>query len=65
MRTINIKELRKARGITQAEIAANLNIQQSTISMWETGAAKPRADTLLAIAEYLGCTVDELLKTEA
>lgn len=63
--TINIRAIRKEKGLTQKDMAALLNVQQSTVSMWETGESKPRADMLIAIAKYLDCTVDELLKSEA
>ncbi len=59
--TINIRAIRKEKGLTQKDMATSLNVQQSTVSMWETGESKPRADMLIAIAKYLDCTVDELL----
>ena len=47
--------------LTQAELAEELEVTRSTVAMWETGKALPRADTLLKMAEILGCTVEELL----
>lgn len=52
---------RKRIGMTQAELAEMLGIDQSTVSLWETGATQPRVKLLPRLAEIYGCTVDELL----
>lgn len=59
---MKLKELRQAKKLTQIEIAKELEVSHSTVSMWETGAALPRAGKLIKLADILGCTVDELLK---
>lgn len=61
---MNIKKAREKAGITQQELAKQLGIGQSTVAMWETQRALPRADKLPALAKLLGCTVDELLRKE-
>jgi len=33
----NLKRLRKAKGLTQAELAARLNVVRQTVSKWEKG----------------------------
>lgn len=45
---------------TQVELAGKLGVAQSTVAMWESGKAYPRADMLPMIAKALGCTIDEL-----
>lgn len=62
---MNIKSLRIAAGMTQEQFAAELSIERSTVSKWETGEAKPRTDTLLRIAMLLGCSVDDLFTDES
>lgn len=57
-----IKEIRQKRGMKQVELAKAMNVGQSAIAMWETGAAHPRADKLPELARILDCTVDELLR---
>ena len=57
-----IKKLREENGMTQAELATHLGITQSAVAQWEMGITKPAIDKLLKIAEYLGCTIEELLK---
>ena len=59
---MSLKELREKRGVTQSEVARALNISRTTVSMWETDNALPRADKLVQLAQILGCTVDELLR---
>lgn len=59
---MKLKELRQAKKLTQIEIAKELGVSHTTVSMWETGAALPRAGKLIKLADILGCTVDELLK---
>ena len=33
----NIKQLRKAKGLSQEELAIKLNVVRQTVSKWETG----------------------------
>lgn len=55
---------RKNAGLTQKEVAEQLDIDQSAISLWETGRTRPRAALLLKLAGLYICTVDELLKPD-
>jgi len=56
-----LKELREARGLTQARLAELLEISPRVYNRWETGAAAPRLDTLVRIADILSVTLDELV----
>lgn len=56
----NIRQYRERQGLTQQEVAAALHVEQSSVSMWETGKATPRADMLPRIAKLLGCSVGDL-----
>lgn len=57
---MNIRKYRKNIGLSQIELSKLLNIDQTAISMWETGKSMPKADKLPLLASVLGCTVDEL-----
>ena len=46
---------RKARGLSQAELAELTGTTQSAIARLESGGRPPRIDTLLRIAEALDC----------
>lgn len=56
-----IKEMRKARNITQVQLAQMTGISQSSISAIEKLTNNPSAVTLKLIAAALGCTVGELI----
>jgi transcriptional regulator with XRE-family HTH domain len=53
--------IRKARGITQAELAKTLGTTQRAISYYENESGFPPAPVLVGIAKILGVTTDELL----
>lgn len=56
-----LKHYRQKSGLTQSDVAEVLGIRQSTVAMWETGEALPRADKLPKLAELFNCSIDELL----
>jgi transcriptional regulator with XRE-family HTH domain len=60
----SIRAKRKTFKMSQTELAEKLNVDQTAISKWETGEAMPRADKLPELAKTLGCTIDDLFKTE-
>ncbi|HCB94414.1 MAG TPA: hypothetical protein DEP65_01205 [Ruminococcus sp.] len=57
---IKIKELRQSIGITQEQLAEQLNVGQSTVAMWERGINMPRSDKLPELAKVLKCEVSDL-----
>lgn len=57
----NIKNARKAKGISQEEMALKLNVVRQTVSKWEKGLSVPDADVLIQIAELLEVPVHTLL----
>ncbi len=56
-----IRELRKAKGITQVQLCKILNIAQPTLSGYETNTFEPDYATILRIADYFGVSVDYIL----
>ena len=57
----NIKKIRKAKGLSQEELAVKLNVVRQTISKWEKGLSVPDSEMLIRIAEELDTTVGVLL----
>lgn len=57
----NIQKYRKARGLTQNELAQSLSISPQAISKWERGASVPDIENLCLMAERLEVSVDTLL----
>lgn len=62
---MNIKRLREAAGMTQAELADKIGVTQPIVASWETGVKNPRAAKLPKLAQILGCTIDDLFRREA
>jgi len=60
----NIKAMRRALGLNQEDLAEKLGLTQANISRIEASVKGPNAETLLAIAEALGCDVRELMGVE-
>ncbi len=59
----NLREHRIAVGLTQAQLAEELSLAPSSISLWESGDRKPDIIFLKQLANIFGCTTDELLDT--
>lgn len=60
-----IKALRKAKGMSQEDLAVQLHVVRQTVSKWENGLSVPDADVVLRIAEVLGVSVNQLLELPA
>lgn len=58
----SIAGLRRERGFTQESLAVKLGVSGQAVSKWETGAGLPEASLLIALADALTATVDEILR---
>lgn len=58
----NLVRLREKRGLTQSELARLLGKPRQTVWKWGRAIVKPDPAELIAIADALGCTVDELVR---
>lgn len=56
-----LRELRQARHLSQLKLAMDLNMNQNSISRYETGEREADYETLIKLADYFGVTVDYLL----
>lgn len=59
---LNIRHLRKSRGLTQSELAKNLGINRAAIGSYEENRAVPKLSALQDIAYYFSISIDALLK---
>ena len=59
-----IKELRRAHGMTQAALAAKMNISDKAVSKWERGLGCPDVSLLPELSRLLGVNLEELLEGE-
>ena len=57
----NLRQARKAKGLTQAEVAQKIGLTQNGYSYWENGKAKIDKDQLLKLAELFEVSTDYLL----
>ena len=57
----NIQSIRKSKGLSQQELAIQLNVVRQTISKWEQGLSVPDSDMLISISEVLEVPVSTLL----
>lgn len=60
----NLSRARKARGLSQEELAARLGVSRQAVSKWETGEAAPDLSKLLALADALELPLDTLCGRE-
>ena len=56
-----LKKLRQERNISQLKLAMDLNMNQNSISRYETGEREADYETLIKLADYFGVTLDYLL----
>ena len=61
---VDLAMLRKARGMTQQEVADRLGVSNKTVSKWESGGGFPDITVLPALAELYGVTADDILAGE-
>ena len=58
---MRLKELRRARHLSQLKVAMDLNMSQNTISRYENGQRRPSFEELVALADYFDVSIDYLL----
>ncbi len=59
-----LSQLRKAKGLTQEELAEALYVSRTAVSKWESGRGYPSIDSLKEISNYFSVTIDDLLSGE-
>lgn len=56
--------LRRKSGLSQEQLAEQLNVSRQAISKWEAGQSIPESDKLLSISNYFNVSLDYLMKEE-
>ena len=56
----SVRELRTARGLSQADLGAALDVSRQTINSIEQERYTPSLPLALALARYFGTTVEEI-----
>ena len=57
-------ELRKVKGLSQQEVAAQIGVSQATYSAYERGRNEPPAEVLVRLSYLFGCSLDILMQRE-
>lgn len=59
-----LQALRKAKGLSQEQLAEGIAVSRQAVSKWETGESLPDTDKLLPLSRMLEVSVDALLREE-
>lgn len=57
---INLRELRKQKGLTMKQLGTELGMAESTVSLYETGKRNPDVQTLIRFADFFDVSLDSL-----
>ena len=58
----NLQFIRAQAGVTQEQLAEQLNVSRQSVSKWESGTSFPEMDTLLRICDLYDVNMDTLLR---
>ena len=56
-----LKKLRKAKGLTQRDMARQFRLSDVGYGAWERGDTEPSIDNIMRLCELFGCTSDSLI----
>lgn len=59
-----LQQLRREHGLTQEQLGEKLGVSGKTVSRWETGTYMPPVEMLLALSEFYGLSINELVAGE-
>lgn len=59
-----IKELRRGRGLSQEELAEQINVSRQAVSKWELDLSLPDIDNIVQLSRLFGISTDQLLIEE-
>ncbi len=59
-----LKDLRTEKGLTQTQLAKDINFSMSIINKWENGKKNPSVQALKILAKYFKVSTDYLLGLE-
>lgn len=59
-----IRELREQKGLSMIELGLQIGVSDAAICKWENENHEPKATYIVRLADFFGCTTDELLGRE-
>ena len=57
-----LQSLRKAKGISQEELAEHVGVSRQAVSKWESGQSTPDLEKIITMSDFFEVTTDYLLK---
>lgn len=60
----NLKDLMAEKGLNQSALGKEIHISQTAISAWIRKTKEPCIESLWILADYFGCTIDQLVGRE-
>lgn len=58
---MQLKQLRKAAGLTQRELGDRVGVSPQAVAQWETGIKRPSVENLTKLADVLETSTDAIL----
>lgn len=58
---MNLREIRKSKGMTMKQLGKLVGVTESAIGLWETGKREPNQEMLLKLGEALDCSVLDIM----
>lgn len=58
----NLLHLRTSHAVTQEQLAARLGVTRQSVARWEMGTSIPEMNKLIALCDFFGCTLDDLVR---
>ena len=58
---LKLRELREAKGLSQRKVADGIGVTPGAVALWELGMRNLSMQNLIALANLLDCTIDQLL----
>ncbi len=58
---MTLKEAREAAGLRQVDVAAELGVHQTAVSLWDCGKKRPKPKNAQRLAELYGVPLEEIL----
>lgn len=59
-----LQKLRKARNLTQEELAEAIFVSRTAVSKWESGRGYPNIDSLKELSQFFSVSIDELIRPD-
>nr|DAI23246.1 MAG TPA: helix-turn-helix domain protein [Caudoviricetes sp.] len=56
-----LRDLRRAKGLTQRDMARHFRLSDVGYGAWERGDTEPSIDNIMRLCEFFGCTADSLI----